>query len=144
MYLNNWEEKALKGEFGEGLKFAYEMLCAVGKLMDADRLIPIKSAHVSGINYANIGDAGLEFIKDISSKAKFSVLTTINPCGIDTENPYKFPLPQDFIRKQMEIIESFKRMGSLLSLTCTPYEGCLLYTSPSPRDLSTSRMPSSA
>ena len=24
------------------------------------------------------------------------------------------------------------------------YEGCLLYTSPSPRDLSTSRMPSSA
>ena len=28
---------------------------------------------------------------------------------------------------------------------CTPNEaGCLLYTSPSPRDLSTSRMPSSA
>ena len=25
-----------------------------------------------------------------------------------------------------------------------PYYGCLLYTSPSPRDLSTSRMPSSA
>ena len=25
-----------------------------------------------------------------------------------------------------------------------PYEDCLLYTSPSPRDLSTSRMPSSA
>ena len=25
-----------------------------------------------------------------------------------------------------------------------PYQGCLLYTSPSPRDLSTSRMPSSA
>ena len=28
--------------------------------------------------------------------------------------------------------------------TSEPYEDCLLYTSPSPRDLSTSRMPSSA
>ena len=27
---------------------------------------------------------------------------------------------------------------------CDPFSGCLLYTSPSPRDLSTSRMPSSA
>ena len=27
---------------------------------------------------------------------------------------------------------------------CTAYDVCLLYTSPSPRDLSTSRMPSSA
>jgi len=29
-------------------------------------------------------------------------------------------------------------------LTTTDFESCLLYTSPSPRDLSTSRMPSSA
>ena len=33
--------------------------------------------------------------------------------------------------------------GGLLSVVYT-YSGCLLYTSPSPRDLSTSRMPSSA
>ena len=31
-----------------------------------------------------------------------------------------------------------------IDLLSTKYEGCLLYTSPSPRDLSTSRMPSSA
>ena len=31
--------------------------------------------------------------------------------------------------------------GFLMALRC---KGCLLYTSPSPRDLSTSRMPSSA
>ena len=31
-----------------------------------------------------------------------------------------------------------------LPMTCTRYQVCLLYTSPSPRDLSTSRMPSSA
>ena len=34
--------------------------------------------------------------------------------------------------------------GSNLGVIEVPFRGCLLYTSPSPRDLSTSRMPSSA
>ena len=33
---------------------------------------------------------------------------------------------------------------SILEIKSVDMEGCLLYTSPSPRDLSTSRMPSSA
>ena len=36
-----------------------------------------------------------------------------------------------------------KNLG-LYSIACVMYLVCLLYTSPSPRDLSTSRMPSSA
>ena len=39
-------------------------------------------------------------------------------------------------------ISSVKRIGMLICLEVG--NGCLLYTSPSPRDLSTSRMPSSA
>ena len=35
-------------------------------------------------------------------------------------------------------------IGSSLALISSSVVGCLLYTSPSPRDLSTSRMPSSA
>jgi len=37
----------------------------------------------------------------------------------------------------------FLAIGAYLAYTLMPYT-CLLYTSPSPRDLSTSRMPSSA
>ena len=36
------------------------------------------------------------------------------------------------------------RMNLSLALLATNNKGCLLYTSPSPRDLSTARMPSSA
>ena len=39
---------------------------------------------------------------------------------------------------------SYKMMINHLSHTITEVGSCLLYTSPSPRDLSTSRMPSSA
>ena len=40
--------------------------------------------------------------------------------------------------------ELFLRANRNISLTPTGLQYCLLYTSPSPRDLSTSRMPSSA
>ena len=48
----------------------------------------------------------------------------------------------------LEDNKKFERILSLLEQVSMPvpkiYENCLLYTSPSPRDLSTSRMPSSA
>ena len=45
-----------------------------------------------------------------------------------------------------KVLESFvlDRIKSEVTLSEKQYGGCLLYTSPSPRDLSTSRMPSSA
>ena len=50
----------------------------------------------------------------------------------------------------IELTEAAKRLGADACLSVTPYynkpsqEGCLLYTSPSPRDATLSRMPSSA
>ena len=41
-------------------------------------------------------------------------------------------------------LNGFNRILSELNNDNGTYKGCLLYTSPSPRDLSTSRMPSSA
>ena len=42
------------------------------------------------------------------------------------------------------VLDETKVQMGMGTLTASEYEGCLLYTSPSPRDLSTSRMPSSA
>ena len=48
--------------------------------------------------------------------------------------------------ERAENISRFVEVSEAMSLDCPPgsAEPCLLYTSPSPRDLSTSRMPSSA
>ena len=46
--------------------------------------------------------------------------------------------------KELKIVQPRSLKSRLLSLGFTIVIGCLLYTSPSPRDLSTSRMPSSA
>ena len=77
--LTKEEESALKGESGETLQLAYRILAATGAATDADRLVPIEWAHVSGVNYNTIGDAGEEFLSKLSKDAKVAnnFLTTL-------------------------------------------------------------------
>ncbi|MEM3437064.1 MAG: aconitase X catalytic domain-containing protein [Nitrososphaerales archaeon] len=126
MYLTNYEERALKGEYGEALEIAYRILSSIGRLTGASHLIEISSAHVSGVSYSTIGNYGKEFLKNISLEAKVSVPTTVNPAGLDPQNLYDFNFDSDYISEQMEIIEAYKRLGVIDSFTCTPYEGFYL------------------
>ena len=50
----------------------------------------------------------------------------------------------DFKHKESCKVFSINEVADMLKVSKRTIEGCLLYTSPSPRDLSTSRMPSSA
>ena len=86
MELTKDEEAALKGEKGETLELAYRILVATGEATNADRLIPINWAHLSGVNYNTIGDAGEEFLSKISKDTKVAVKTTLNPMGFDIDN----------------------------------------------------------
>ncbi|MBO3799754.1 MAG: aconitase X catalytic domain-containing protein [Candidatus Brockarchaeota archaeon] len=82
--------------------------------------IRISSAHLSGISYLNIGDAGLEFLEDLSkSGLRFRVKTTINPGCVDFDSPTE--CETEVFEKQKKIVNSLKTMGAIESLTCTPY-----------------------
>jgi predicted aconitase len=84
------------------------------------RYVKISSAHLSGISYLNIGDAGLEFLEDLSkSGLRFRVRTTINPGCVDFDSPTE--CHAEVFEKQRRIIDSLKKMGAFESLTCTPY-----------------------
>ena len=69
MELTEDEEKSLNGEHGEALQTAYRILSATGEATDAEKLVPIHWAHVSGVNYNTIGDAGEEFLATLSKSA---------------------------------------------------------------------------
>ncbi|MDY6985031.1 MAG: aconitase X catalytic domain-containing protein, partial [Candidatus Thermoplasmatota archaeon] len=93
-----------------------------GEIYDAEKLIPIGSAQVSGISYKSIGDPGVEFLEDVADKgAKVNVLTYINPAGMDLENWRELGFSEDFAVHQMRIIDAFRRMGMVITATCTPY-----------------------
>ena len=120
MYLTRDEEKSLNGENGETMASAYKILLAIGMATGAKKLVPIKWAHISGVNYNTIGDAGVEFLEKFSRGAKVAVRTTLNPMGFDRNKPVN--LPEIFTDQQMRIVRSYEKMGTTPSFTCIPYE----------------------
>ena len=49
MELTSEEKDALNGKHGETMQTAYRILVATGEATDAEKLIPIKWAHLSGV-----------------------------------------------------------------------------------------------
>ncbi|MDG7053721.1 MAG: DUF521 domain-containing protein, partial [Nitrososphaerota archaeon] len=105
MELTKEEEASLKGENGESLQLAYRILVATGEATDAEKLVPIEWAHVSGVNYNTIGDAGEEFLSNLSKDAKVKVKTTVNPMGYDIDNVSNYNLDEEFIKNKEKIID---------------------------------------
>ncbi|MEE8167614.1 MAG: aconitase X catalytic domain-containing protein, partial [Candidatus Hydrothermarchaeales archaeon] len=122
MYLTKEEEGILEGESGDGLRRAMELLVALGDIKDASGLVSIASAHVSGVSYKTIGEAGLELLHEwAATGTKVRVPTTSNPAGVDLEAWQELGFPRAFAEKQKEIIDVYHKMGVQKSCTCTPY-----------------------
>jgi len=121
MYLTKNEERMLDGEEGYAVKKSMEILVALGNIYDAEKLIEVGSVQVAGVSYHNLGDAGLEFLNELAKDGKVKVLTTLNPAGMDLEDWRKLGIAEEFARKQNLVIDAFRKMGILISCTCTPY-----------------------
>lgn len=122
MKLSRTEKLMLQGHYGEACRKALELIIAIAESYGYGELIRIKGAHVSGVSYKNIGDSGLEYIRDlVKNGAKVRVKTTTNPCGFDLDKPWLFNVDEKFFKKQMEIVKLLGAMGAKPSLTCTPY-----------------------
>jgi predicted aconitase len=121
MHLTKEEERMLAGEEGYAARKSMEILTALGDIYGAEQLIKVGSVQVAGVSYHNLGDAGLEFLNELAKDGRVKVLTTLNPAGMDLENWKNFGISADFAAKQNLVIDAFRRMGIVISCTCTPY-----------------------
>ena len=97
-----------------------KIIVKLGEINGAEELIEVRSCQISGVSYKTIGEAGLEFLRDLAKEnVKTKVFTTLNPCGIDLENTLK--LSEDFYKKQMEILRCYRKIGVTATCTCVPY-----------------------
>lgn len=122
MHLTRYEERLLGGEEGESVERAMRLLVTLGEVFGAERLVEVKSAHVSGVSYLNLGEAGLDFLKEqAEAGAKTRIRATLNPAGMDLQRWKDQAIPQSFAEKQLQVIAAFERMGVEATCTCTPY-----------------------
>jgi predicted aconitase len=122
MNLTVEEQSMLAGEQGRAAQTAMRILSALGTIYSAGRMIPVRSAQISGVSYDNLGDAGLEWLTEMAEGGgRVRVHATLNPAGMDLEGWQALGIPQEFAEKQRRVIAAFVRMGVTPTCTCTPY-----------------------
>lgn len=130
MYLTPEQERMLKGEEGWAAAKALEILVKVGEALGAEELVEVKHAHISGVSYSNIGEYGLEFIRELFERGgRARVFTTINPGCLDYSGLSKL-IDNSYKDRQAVIDSSLISMGFRPIFTCIPY----YYRAPAPRE----------
>ncbi|TET61263.1 MAG: DUF521 domain-containing protein, partial [Promethearchaeota archaeon] len=86
MKLTSEELDMLEGKYGKAAKKSMEILTTLGEIFDAECMIDVYGVQIAGVSYANLGEAGLEFLSEMAEDGKVRVLTTLNPAGMDREN----------------------------------------------------------
>ncbi len=121
MQLTDVERHILAGGHGEAAAIALRIVSETGRLLGADRLIPVASAHVDGCLY--LGDTGTRFAeKLVQGGAQVAVPTTLNVGALDLLNPANIRLndhTRAMVRRHMQAYEA---MGCRATWTCAPYQ----------------------
>ena len=117
MYLTDEEKSILNGEHGEGNMKAMELLVALGKAFDAEKLIPVSRAHV-----ALSGQEGDTYWCEllVNGGATCKVPPTTNPSW-DVENLTKlYEVTPEERELGERTIDVYRRIGAKLTFCCAP------------------------
>lgn len=121
MHLTREEEKLYDGECGWACQVSMKILVKLGDLFGATQLIPIRSAHLSGVSYKTLGDAPIDFLEALAEACgKVQASCTLNPSSFDPDYLAK-KYYEERREKQSRIVGLYEKMGIKPTLTCTPY-----------------------
>ena len=125
MKLTPGQERILEGKEGTTKQKAIRLLIDLGEAAGAKRLVPVVSAHVSGVSPLTGGDGLIQFLKDLTAdgKTETAVETTLNSAGCDRSKFEEMDIPvKDYVENQQTILDAYENLGIQLSLSCTPYD----------------------
>lgn len=128
MRLTPEQENILQGKQGKTRQKAIRLLIDLGKAANAEKLVPVTSAHVSGVSPLTGGEGLIQFLEDLvgDSDGTAVVDTTLNAAGCDRSRFEEMDIPaKDYVEKQQMILDAYEKLGIELSLSCTPYDNIL-------------------
>ncbi len=121
MRLEQIEKDMLDGKHGKSVQKSMEILTTLGEIFGAECMVDVHGVQIAGVSYANLGEAGLEFLNEMAEDGKVRVLTTLNPAGMDRENWRALGIDEEFAKNQNRAIDVFAKMGIITTCSCTPY-----------------------
>ncbi len=123
--INDKQKAMLAGKKGAAKKMAMRLLLDLAAASGASELIPIQSAHLSGVSPLTGGSGLRRFLARLTEdpQAQVAVPTTLNAAGCDASqfDMMRIAVP-DFLADSQEIVERYSRLGVQPTQSCIPYE----------------------
>lgn len=121
MYLTNKENHMLEGKYGLPVQKSMEILVALGECYDAQRMIPVSSAHLL-YSISALGKGGTLFLHEMADRGcRFVIDTDTNAVSFEPSILMDFGMAEKHIPQQNALATIMRQMGALLSHTCAPY-----------------------
>ena len=125
LVLNREQEAMLSGEQGLARQMGMRLLLDLAAMAGAERLVPISSAHLSGVSPLT-GGLGLRlFLARLAGNPGEGVVvpTTLNSAGCDEAQFDAMRIAEpDFLAHHREIIHLYAKIGARTIQSCVPYE----------------------
>ena len=122
MKLSEEEQAMLAGEFGEPVRWAIDHQVKVGRMFDAEDLVPVSQAHMMA-DPESVGEAGVSFLEGLAAQGACVAIPMItDPRGVDLN--YYRPLGQteEMADLDRRTIAACSKMGILMTNTCVNYQ----------------------
>lgn len=116
------EERAVAaGERGDAFGMAMRIVAETGRIMGAERLIPVASAHIDGALWH--GDSGVYFAERlVAGGGAVAIPSTLNVGALDLLHPHRVRV--DAVRRAMalRLMHAYEALGCQPTWTCAPYQ----------------------
>ncbi|HEV7370999.1 aconitase X catalytic domain-containing protein [Arenibaculum sp.] len=121
MELTAEERRMAAGEHGEALGIATRIVAEAGRLLGADRLVPVASAHIDGCLYH--GDGGVLFAERlVAAGGRTAVPATLNVGALDLLHPGRVRFDAHRAAMARRLMDAHLALGCRPTWTCAPYQ----------------------
>lgn len=124
MKLTKEQQEMYDGKQGYPLQKAMEIITQLGKIYDAEELIPISSVHMPGSSVVVSGEAGVKLVEKMAANGGvFKAPTTLNTGALDLESWESLGYSRATYDLQTRLTDAYVKMGAVALHSCTPYLG---------------------
>ena len=121
MQLSMDERAALDGREGPAVALAMRVVAETARMMGAERLIPIESAHIDGCLYH--GDSGTLFAERlVRDGGRTGVPATLNVGALDLLHAGRVRLDAHKAAMARRMMDAYVALGCQPTWTCAPYQ----------------------
>jgi predicted aconitase len=121
MQIDFEEQKMLDGESGPAAAMAMRILSEMGRILAAEKLIPVSSAHIDSCLYHGV--SGVEFAERlVELGGRIKIPSSSNVGALDLLHPEKIRLAGKEREYAKRLMNAYVALGCIPTWTCAPYQ----------------------